>query len=440
VTKYHKEEWQAAWTIRTMLEAIIAFFPIREDHDAIGAIDYPLEARKKLATQSRKWKCDICGPIIDVLPDKPKQEVVNPIVSSNPSHSNEIVFDNSSKEGDNKSDSSNTIYERQETSTDNKPVKREKSSKMKKIELDRKSLLSNIEGVIFEDINEDAENEEEVELTIKRRQTEFIDNGKIIDQNMKKLENHNNIQLSNLNSEKSVEIKRSNSDNTGSQPDFSEYFKRLRQSQFESSEVSNKVEEKEISLTEEPEITFKNKDKIFLKNIPINKNDNVESQNVPTIQEKIKVELNPFREHTIEEIEFYNIISTLKIHKSKTSEELLKELYEESDKNTKVDKKDRESMIGDVLNKLLEQANKKGEISDSSNKNLSKQQIQEMISLFSGQDKLESLLKQKNNAMKYVTRKTYKEAKTKRLRIINFFMVFLIIAIFGIYWYSKNHS
>ena len=38
MTKYHKQEWQAVWTIRSMIEANIAFFPIREDHDAIGAL------------------------------------------------------------------------------------------------------------------------------------------------------------------------------------------------------------------------------------------------------------------------------------------------------------------------------------------------------------------------------------------------------------------
>jgi ubiquitin-conjugating enzyme E2 J1 len=68
VTKYHKEDWQPAWTsnqrlilVRTILEAIIAFFPVKEDHSAIGAIDYPIEIRKKLATASQKWSCDKCG-------------------------------------------------------------------------------------------------------------------------------------------------------------------------------------------------------------------------------------------------------------------------------------------------------------------------------------------------------------------------------------------
>ena len=67
MTKYHKEEWQAAWTIRSMLEAIIAFFPIKEDHDAIGALESSTESRKYYAKQSVKYKCDICGPIANIL-------------------------------------------------------------------------------------------------------------------------------------------------------------------------------------------------------------------------------------------------------------------------------------------------------------------------------------------------------------------------------------
>ncbi len=38
ITKYHKKECQAAWTIRSMLEAIITFFPIKEDHDEYDSI------------------------------------------------------------------------------------------------------------------------------------------------------------------------------------------------------------------------------------------------------------------------------------------------------------------------------------------------------------------------------------------------------------------
>ena len=75
MTRYHKEEWQAAWTIRSMLEAIIAFFPVKEDHDAIGALDSSVESRKKFAKLSIKYKCDVCGPIAKLL--KPIEKMEN---------------------------------------------------------------------------------------------------------------------------------------------------------------------------------------------------------------------------------------------------------------------------------------------------------------------------------------------------------------------------
>ena len=74
MTRYHKEEWQAAWTIRSMLEAIIAFFPVKEDHDAIGALDSSVESRKHFAKLSIKYKCDVCGPIANLLKPIEKSE------------------------------------------------------------------------------------------------------------------------------------------------------------------------------------------------------------------------------------------------------------------------------------------------------------------------------------------------------------------------------
>ena len=75
MTRYHKEEWQAAWTIRSMLEAIIAFFPVKEEHDAIGALDSSIESRKHFAKLSIKYRCDTCGPIAKLL--KPIDKMIN---------------------------------------------------------------------------------------------------------------------------------------------------------------------------------------------------------------------------------------------------------------------------------------------------------------------------------------------------------------------------
>ena len=110
MTKYHKEEWQAAWTIRSMLEAIIAFFPIKEDHDAIGALESSTESRKYYAKQSIKYKCDICGPIANIL--KPIEKFKN---SNNDNKSN----NNNEKEDKNDENAENKNNENNNTDNNN---------------------------------------------------------------------------------------------------------------------------------------------------------------------------------------------------------------------------------------------------------------------------------------------------------------------------------
>ena len=44
ITSYHKEEWSPAWTLRTMMQAILAYFVV-EDH-GIGSIKKSPQERK----------------------------------------------------------------------------------------------------------------------------------------------------------------------------------------------------------------------------------------------------------------------------------------------------------------------------------------------------------------------------------------------------------
>ena len=127
MTRYHKEEWQAAWTIRSMLEAIIAFFPVKEDHDAIGALDSSIESRKHFAKLSIKYRCDTCGPIAKLL--KPIDKMINSDKNNNENNNdnkninnnlenkninnnnknmkaNNVVHANNKKDGDSSSSSS----------------------------------------------------------------------------------------------------------------------------------------------------------------------------------------------------------------------------------------------------------------------------------------------------------------------------------------------
>ncbi|KAJ1612438.1 Ubc6p like ubiquiting conjugating enzyme E2 [Cryptosporidium canis] len=58
-SNYHPELWQPAWGIRTMLDALHAFFPTPGE-GAIHSLDWSPEIRKKLAKESVSWRCNIC--------------------------------------------------------------------------------------------------------------------------------------------------------------------------------------------------------------------------------------------------------------------------------------------------------------------------------------------------------------------------------------------
>ena len=60
ISGHHEETWQPAWGIRTALVAIRSFM----DTDArgqLGGMDSSEEVRKRLASQSKNWKCSACG-------------------------------------------------------------------------------------------------------------------------------------------------------------------------------------------------------------------------------------------------------------------------------------------------------------------------------------------------------------------------------------------
>ena len=134
MTKYHKEEWQAAWTIRSMLEAIIAFFPVREDHDAIGALESSVENRKYYAKQSLKYKCDICGPIAKLL--KPIEKISN----NNNDNKNEAKNENENENinNENKNNSGNNNLDK----NNNKNIKNVPNNIKKDIDSSSNSSLS----------------------------------------------------------------------------------------------------------------------------------------------------------------------------------------------------------------------------------------------------------------------------------------------------------
>mmetsp|Transcript_21289 Transcript_21289/g.42214 ORF Transcript_21289/g.42214 Transcript_21289/m.42214 type:complete len:415 (+) Transcript_21289:54-1298(+) len=71
ISAYHPEEWQAAWGIRLILEALISFLPT-EGGGAVGALDWSGPERRRLATASQEFCCHTCsckGRVKLALPD-----------------------------------------------------------------------------------------------------------------------------------------------------------------------------------------------------------------------------------------------------------------------------------------------------------------------------------------------------------------------------------
>eukprot|EP00327_Prymnesium_parvum_P044089 CAMPEP_0205856482 /NCGR_PEP_ID=MMETSP1083-20121108/3150_1 /ASSEMBLY_ACC=CAM_ASM_000430 /TAXON_ID=97485 /ORGANISM="Prymnesium parvum, Strain Texoma1" /LENGTH=292 /DNA_ID=CAMNT_0053217903 /DNA_START=1 /DNA_END=879 /DNA_ORIENTATION=+ len=60
VSEHHPEDWQPAWGIRTIITALIAFFPTKAE-GALAGLDYSAAERQKLAAASRSWRCSKCG-------------------------------------------------------------------------------------------------------------------------------------------------------------------------------------------------------------------------------------------------------------------------------------------------------------------------------------------------------------------------------------------
>uniref|UniRef100_A0A7S3LNB0 UBC core domain-containing protein n=1 Tax=Aplanochytrium stocchinoi TaxID=215587 RepID=A0A7S3LNB0_9STRA len=63
ISSYHPEQWQPAWGIRTILEAIINFM-VTPAEGAVGALECSPEVRKRLAKESRKYS----HPLMPELP------------------------------------------------------------------------------------------------------------------------------------------------------------------------------------------------------------------------------------------------------------------------------------------------------------------------------------------------------------------------------------
>jgi ubiquitin-conjugating enzyme E2 J1 len=59
-TNYHPEYWQPAWTIESILLAIVSFMPVEEDIPGVGAMNITGKLRIEIAKNSHSWTCKTC--------------------------------------------------------------------------------------------------------------------------------------------------------------------------------------------------------------------------------------------------------------------------------------------------------------------------------------------------------------------------------------------
>ncbi|KAI9275572.1 ubiquitin-conjugating enzyme/RWD-like protein [Phascolomyces articulosus] len=113
ITGYHPEYWQPAWGIRTVILAVMGFFPT-EARGAIGGLDYTKEERRKFAKKSNTWKCSVCEQRNDeLLSDSAPRKTPVSSEQDMPKFSLSYKKDNNSKKDDLSSDTTKHANDQQ---------------------------------------------------------------------------------------------------------------------------------------------------------------------------------------------------------------------------------------------------------------------------------------------------------------------------------------
>ncbi|KAG9781331.1 hypothetical protein KCU88_g3479, partial [Aureobasidium melanogenum] len=60
ISGFHEETWMPAWGIRTALTALRSFIAEQGSAGQVGGLEASEEVRRRLAKESRTWKCDMC--------------------------------------------------------------------------------------------------------------------------------------------------------------------------------------------------------------------------------------------------------------------------------------------------------------------------------------------------------------------------------------------
>ncbi|KIW33207.1 uncharacterized protein PV07_00076 [Cladophialophora immunda] len=60
ISGFHEETWMPAWGVRTALTALRTFMAEKGSAGQVGGLEAPADVRKRLAKESRGWRCDAC--------------------------------------------------------------------------------------------------------------------------------------------------------------------------------------------------------------------------------------------------------------------------------------------------------------------------------------------------------------------------------------------
>ncbi|KAK5224419.1 hypothetical protein LTR72_004200 [Exophiala xenobiotica] len=61
ISGFHEETWMPAWGVRTALTALRSFMAEKGSAGQVGGLEASADVRKRLARESRGWKCEACG-------------------------------------------------------------------------------------------------------------------------------------------------------------------------------------------------------------------------------------------------------------------------------------------------------------------------------------------------------------------------------------------
>ncbi|KIW87875.1 uncharacterized protein Z519_11459 [Cladophialophora bantiana CBS 173.52] len=60
ISGFHEETWMPAWGVRTALTALRTFMAEKGSAGQVGGLEAPADVRKRLAKESRSWRCEAC--------------------------------------------------------------------------------------------------------------------------------------------------------------------------------------------------------------------------------------------------------------------------------------------------------------------------------------------------------------------------------------------